>query len=561
MADVASLRSAGALDEWISRHVNMRAPDDELITPLEGPTLEDRKSDWQKWLHKCVQCPLPDELRGILEALKDIQRTGSLNRQTNKPMFNTPEEEAAYEVKRNDLIEAWNKEWRKYTDFPNDDLPRSVTGLIDFSYGDHLPPSLAGYSFYLRDLRGFNLRNADLGLTESGKGGAHESANLTMANLRGANLFNNDLDNALLDGADLSEAYLVRTSFYKAKLRGAKLNDADLRGANFTGADLTNADLRGADLTGASLHEAVLDGADFRTTMGILVDENSVYRTRFDNRALWWRATTSAILRLDWVLQLFGRPRDFKQTTSYFEDRWSMLRRTYTGPNFFISLLFLVSFTIPFIAKALILTEVSRSQLAVLQRLEPPNNDQQNASDSAGAAPSRGIAAEYQFLQDRINDAIGNARAASARLPTLAASPTNVVSQLHALISPIEADLEQVKTRTEYVRQHVGEILLQSVREHRYPVWKILLGVDTGAYGWTVLICLLLVYNGARWLMTVLVAPMRDFEDRGQRTPARVEYQALMPIHHVVSTLYWLSFATAIYNFTALLTAPVYKFW
>ncbi|MGL3213526.1 hypothetical protein [Bradyrhizobium sp. BR 1433] len=48
---------------------------------------------------------------------------------------------------------------------------------------------------------------------------------------------------------------------------------------------------------------------------------------------------------------------------------------------------------------------------------------------------------------------------------------------------------------------------------------------------------------------------------RSRRTPPRAEYQALMPIHHVVSTLYWLSFATAIYIFAALLTALVYKFW
>jgi hypothetical protein len=164
-------------------------------------------------------------------------------------------------------------------------------------------------------------------------------------------------------------------------------------------------------------------------------------------------------------------------------------------------------------------------------------------------------------MRDRINDALANTRAASARLPTLEANRTDLVSQVRALISPIELELEQVKARMEYVSQHVGEILFQSIAERRYPVWKMLLGVDTGNYTWTALICLLLVYNGAKWVMTVLIAPMRDAEDRGQRTPPMLEYEALRRTHLVVSTLYWLSLVTAIYSFAALLTAPVYKFW
>jgi hypothetical protein len=543
----AKLDKAGADEGWLSR----RMP----YSPVA-----DQKAAWKEWAHKCIQRPLPHELGRILQAVEDLRRPAhSFTSPTNKPIFNTPEQQAAYETKRNDLIEAWNQEWSKLLRFGHDDLPPPAPFARHYDDADHLPPSLAALSFAAaEDLRGINLRNAHLGQPPQELGDPFGGVNLTQADLRNANLFRNSFHSATLDNADLSGAYLVHTNFYHAKLRGAKLTNADLRKANFYNADLTNANLCGADLTGARLYGAVLDGADLRNTKGLLVDGNSVYRTQFNNIGPFARMYVSLFHGLKWVFELFGS-NEFSDMNTDVEDRWSMLRRLYTGPSFFISLLFLVSFTIPYVAKALFLTEVGRSEVAVLERFGLPNNDRQ--TDSAGNAPSRGIAAEYQFLQERINDALANARAASTSLTTLAASRTDQAGELHALISPIQLELEQVEARMEYVGRHVGDIVLQSIAERRYPVWKVLLGVDTGNYASTLLICLLLVYNAGKWLMTVSVAPMRDAEDRVQRTPARMEYQALMPAHRIVSILYWLSFGTAIYDLAVLLATPVYKFW
>jgi hypothetical protein len=105
------------------------------------------------------------------------------------------------------------------------------------------------------------------------------------------------------------------------------------------------------------------------------------------------------------------------------------------------------------------------------------------------------------------------------------------------------------------------ESLAAGVRDRRYPVWMILLGVDTGELGWTLLISLLLVYNALRWFLTTNVAHLRDAEDRSQVTPAKVDYVAFGPFHRAVEWLFWLSLLSGTYTFIRWMTTPVYKFW
>ena len=83
-------------------------------------------------------------------------------------------------------------------------------------------------------------------------------------NLSGMSLGNSDLRGKNLRGADLSNAHLGY-----ADLRGADLRNANLNNANLGAANLTGADLRYSDLRNANLKEAKLSGADLREAIGL----------------------------------------------------------------------------------------------------------------------------------------------------------------------------------------------------------------------------------------------------------------------------------------------------
>jgi hypothetical protein len=111
------------------------------------------------------------------------------------------------------------------------------------------------------------------------------------------------------------------------------------------------------------------------------------------------------------------------------------------------------------------------------------------------------------------------------------------------------------------MHNEIGTWAASSLNATRYPIWQILLGIDSGHFLWAGLIITLMVYNGFRWLLTTNIAPMRDAEDRGQFTPALIEYRVWLPFHRVTNYLYWVSLVVGLYTFLALMTVRVYKVW
>ena len=85
-----------------------------------------------------------------------------------------------------------------------------------------------------------------------------------------------------------------------------------------------------------------------------------------------------------------------------------------------------------------------------------------------------------------------------------------------------------------------------------FPIWKVALGVHQG--GWEVwsgalLFVLLLIYNVARFWLTLQVAPLRDAEERSGVTPALVDYVHLYETwHRPLAILGTLAVAVLIYN-------------
>ncbi|MCL2711361.1 MAG: pentapeptide repeat-containing protein [Planctomycetaceae bacterium] len=148
------------------------------------------------------------------------------------------------------------------------------------------------------------------------------------ANLIGANLSNANLNRANLKNADLFYARLEGdTNLEFSNLTNANLVGVNLANANLLCADLTNANLDFANLTGVQLRRASLDGTDVRGAKGIVFDSNRVERLLIEGNA---------------------------------PDPWSVLRRTYTGPWFFLHLLFLVAFLLPYIGSVIVLTSIHR---------------------------------------------------------------------------------------------------------------------------------------------------------------------------------------------------------
>ncbi|MEE9296009.1 MAG: pentapeptide repeat-containing protein [Phycisphaerae bacterium] len=122
-----------------------------------------------------------------------------------------------------------------------------------------------------------------------------------------------------LEGANLTYAHLE-----KANLVEAHLEHADLRYAH-----LEHADLSHVRLGCAALSECNLDDTDVRFAKGLLFDGNRVTGIRIEGNA---------------------------------PDPWSKLRRTYTGPWFFVHLLLLAVFFAPYVGKAVYLSGKSHFQ-------------------------------------------------------------------------------------------------------------------------------------------------------------------------------------------------------
>ncbi|MEM8971101.1 MAG: pentapeptide repeat-containing protein [Pseudomonadota bacterium] len=223
-------------------------------------------------------------------------------------------------------VSAWNS-WR-------DNNPNIIPNLSDADLSD---ADLSDADFMPADLSGANLIAADL------SGADLSGANLSGANLSGANLSGVDLCRTNLSGANLHRANISDADLMGADLSGANLIAADLSGADLSATELSSANLRAANLSrailqlanlsGAELKRANLESCDLRGSWGMEVDDNYIHHANFGPNAY---------------------------------DKWSILRRTYTGPNMVINLLFVALFFAPLMLRASGLGALSEIQAEAL---------------------------------------------------------------------------------------------------------------------------------------------------------------------------------------------------
>ncbi len=179
-----------------------------------------------------------------------------------------------------------------------------------------------------------------------------EHAKLDMAHLEHANLLRSlfehaNLEDAHLEHANLQSAYLEHAVLRHAHLEHANLDYANLEHANvycahFENANLSNAHLEHVYLSSAHLEHTKLfktnlDRADVRGATGLRFDRNRVEGIDIEGNA---------------------------------PDPWSVLRRKYTGPLFFVHLLLLIVFFVPYAADAFYLSSVSNFQTWLVEEYD-----------------------------------------------------------------------------------------------------------------------------------------------------------------------------------------------
>ena len=292
-----------------------------------------------------------------------------------------------------------------------------------------------------------------------------ERPNLSEACFNEANVARTDLSKAHLGGAAFQKANIARANLSGADLRGAQLNEARLNNVDLTGANLSH-----ADFTDASVRWADMSNCELFDTPSLEVDSTRIVHARFSPRAM---------------------------------DKWSVLRRTYTGPKLAINLLFVALFFIPLIVKGAALWGLS-----ILQ--EPATNV------SSGDQPSTQSSISIEVVCSTSGD-----------------------GAVKVTLHPQEIRVGEVRA-TSPLREW-------SIKCQSMPAWQMLLGFG-GPYGhfMPTLTVLLVLYQIARFLMTNQISLMRDAEERSGVSPAKVgwlAYTNLYLVHRILSVVFWIAVA------------------
>lgn len=263
-----------------------------------------------------------------------------------------------------------------------------------------------------------------------------------------ANLRNADLEGA---HANFAHAHLEHVILCGAHLQHASFRRAKLFSANLCTANLADADLREGDMRNTQLKEAVLDRTDVRGAFGLRFDDNSVDRLRIDGDA---------------------------------PDPWSVLRRTYTGPRFFLNLLLLIGFLLPFSAKVLYLSALSEAREGVQQAIAYADAKLEQAEKRVG------------------EDSLASAR---------------------GWLASFDRSHKQV------------------------PALWVLIGGSKG-WLYLAMTLAIVAYNAIRAILTMKVSALRDGEESSHIAPALASYIGKYKLHLVASVIYWISIASFFWN-------------
>jgi len=305
---------------------------------------------------------------------------------------------------------------------------------------------------------------------------------------------------------------------FLADFSGADLTNAIFRGTNFqlfanpemlSGADLTSADLSyssivGHNLQGTILRNTDLSHADLRAVQGCEFDTTCIREARL---------------------------------TPYAQDRWSVLRRRYSGAFLIINLILLAGYFLPLVAQALFWSWVGKAETEFTRSWAIDGQQLVKATKSAIA---RRIAMTDDKIKGLIQVVDHHLTALDSDLILLSKTQlaSELVDRIRSNIVDVTNELNEMATRAD---DQAARLILQvnawAVHAKGSPIhWKKstviakLAGFERGMH-YVLLGGLMLVYNLGRGGLTWCVGPMRDEEERSGYTPAQRSCKWLYRLH------------------------------
>ena len=232
---------------------------------------------------------------------------------------------------------------------------------------------------------------------------------------------------------------------------------------NLSELDLRYSNFANANLTFGNLRSANLRDSDFRDAelTGANLRGANLNGSNFEGAVMWHADLEGADLTDAKGLTLSETNIRNARFSPNADDDWSVLRRTYTGARLLFHVLLMLAFFLPFVAKTFYWVAMNNAQ----------HHAQTLYSDVAKAASTH--------------------------------------PELESAFQRVEAALKQS-----------NELLKQRNELRRYAVWQLLLGVDRGI-PIAMLTIALLVYNLCRLILTRLIGPLREEEERSGISPKR----------------------------------------
>jgi hypothetical protein len=189
----------------------------------------------------------------------------------------------------------------------------------------------------------------------------------------------------------------------------------------------------------------------------------------------------------------------------FSNDRWSILRRNYTGPRLLFHLLFLIAFVVPYAAKVLEALAVNNAQKRIVELAE-------FAHKAEGKA--------------------GVSRDEDARIRMESAARMAIWGNL-AQLKPCLADKCADAT-----------------------VLAVLVGLDRG-WQFALMAACLICYNILRVLLTWQVGALREEEERSHYAPTHRSHAWLYWMHRFAFGLLFINIASLVYHAYDWLTRPI----
>jgi hypothetical protein len=307
-----------------------------------------------------------------------------------------------------------------------------------------------------------------------------ETIDLNNADLSGLNLSSFDLG-----CVNLKNAKMARTKLHRADLYLTDLSGATLCYCSATRAKLAGAQLGSADLTDANLADSDLVGATLTNSKLIRckLTRANLSHAILDGSDLYNADLASADLRFTQGLRFDSTIIDHARFAPNANDSWSILRRSYTGTRMLFHLLLLMAFILPYIARTIAWVSVNRVQESII----------------------------------------------------------TLKGHLHALGGQLQTEKGRVR---EIGRTLVGitDSIQPCLRETctQFTVGQVIIGADRGAT-FSILAFALIFYNICRAVLTALVGPLREDEERSGYSPP-LRYRTL---HETVS-LHFLSLKSSL---------------